>query len=308
MAVAGVSKLGMIELITSLGDAVMVEPARMREAIERLGFACPEDAAPPLVLRAHLGTLIATPVARARRFLPRRRIEGAVIACMVLSMLAHVAVLAAAMRESRDADAQAGSPRTRLVANHATGARAQQAPEVTASADDVDASPSLALPANEGQGDAQAAADDRSGALADRASEAARHFDPCASGDCGIIESGPYETSAAGKHAGADYALHPREVRELALSVVTCTVGGGCNTVSGVDQDDIRAEIARHVDELHHCFGDGATAATIEVKIDGGVQVTAKSGGAAADCLASVIGKLALRGDRGDVTLAFSAD
>jgi predicted small secreted protein len=298
----------MIELVTSLGDAVVVEPARLRDAIEKLGFACPEDAAAPLVLHARLGTLTATPVARARRFLPRRRIEGAVIACLVISMLAHSALLVWAMRGPSEPRANSGSPRTRLVANHATGARAEQAQEIKASPDEVDASPSLALPAAEGQGDEASDASELPGTNADRSSEAARHFDPCANGDCGIIESGPYETSANGKHAGSEYALHPRETRELALSVVTCTVGGGCNTVSGVDQDDIRAEIARHVDELHGCFGAGATAATIEVKIDGGVQVTAKSGGAAADCLAAVIGKLALRGDRGDVTLAFSAD
>jgi hypothetical protein len=309
----------LVEIVTRLGetivDVVVVDRRELPRAIERLGFSRPEISEAPLVVRSRLGSLVATPVPRARRYVPRGPVEAGVIVCFALSLAAHVGLLvAASTHPPAERHARTGSPRARLVANHATAARARQDTQVVASLSDDDSSLAAAPAPTVAHAPAvdptpADSAGERAGS--DKASAAARHFDPCASGDCGLIASGPYETVTSGKHAGGEYQLPQREPNEVALSVVNCTVDGGCSTVSGTDQDDIRAEISRHVGDLHGCFGNaGGGAATVELQIDEGgeVHVTAKAGGEPADCLSRVIGKLALRGRSGDVTLAFTSD
>jgi hypothetical protein len=304
-----------IEVVTRLGDSVvdvMVVPrARLGEAIVRAGFEPPEHLGVPLIVRSDLGTLVATEVGRARRYLPRGPVSWPIAVCLALSSAAHIAVVAYALAHfSADPTTRTGAARPRLVANHATAARGAEDPKPKPSLHDVDTatgaasqtSPPVASPYGQGvpQVDAR-----QQGANDSRV--AARQPDPCPGGDCGIIPSGPYETFATGKRAGSEYQLHEREKRELALSVVNCSDDGKCDTISGEDQRDIRAELARHVGDLRGCLRHGA--ATIDLTIDDGgeVHVHTKDGGEPADCIASVVAKLALHGGRGDVTLAFTA-
>jgi len=303
---------GVLEVVTRLGDTVvdvMVVPrAHLAEAIVRAGFEVPQDLALPLWIEAPLGTLVATPVARPKRDLPRGRVSGATVACMALSLAAHLGLYLVAEREApreqRDRD---GSSKPRLVANHATAARGEKSEHIVPSVTAQESAPHDARaesPAPRGHGPTKPTA--ASGGDATNAQMPALTPDPCPGGDCGIIPSGPIDTSSAAR-SGAAYSLHPREQRELALSVVNCTVEG-CNTVSGTDQDDIRAAIAGHVPDLQHCLRHGA--ATVQLNIDdaGDVHVVAKDGGEPADCIASLVAKLSLRSaGRGDVTLAFTA-
>jgi hypothetical protein len=302
-----------LEVVTRLGDTVvdvMVVPrAHLAEAIVRAGFDVPEDLALPLLIEAPLGTLVATPVTVGKRELPRGRVSRATVACITLSLAAHLALYVVAERNAaREQAGREGASRPRLVANHATAARGEKSKQTVPSVTAQESAPHDARasdPVPRGHGPPQPTA--ASGRDATNAQLAAQTPDPCAGGDCGIIPSGPIDTSAAAR-AGAAYALHPRERRELALSVMNCSVDGGCNTVSGTDQDDIRAAIAHHVGDLHDCLRHGA--ATVQVTIDeaGEVHVVAKDGGVPADCIASLVAKLPLRGaGRGDVTLAFTA-
>jgi hypothetical protein len=303
-----------LEVVTRLGDTVvdvMVVPrARLADAIVRAGFEVPEDLALPLLIEAPLATLVATPVARPQRDLPRARLSRATLACLAFSLAAHVGLYIAAERHAaREQQAgREGASRPRLVANHATAARGEKSKDVVPSVTAEQSAPREARasdPAPRGHGPPQPTT--ASGREATNAQVAAHTPDPCPGGDCGIIPSGPIDTSAAAR-SGAAYALHPRERRELALSVVNCSVDGGCNTVSGTDQDDIRAAIAGHVGDLHNCLRHGA--ATVQLNIDdaGDVHVVAKDGGEPADCIASLVAKLSLRSSgRGDVTLAFTA-
>lgn len=66
--------------------------------------------------------------------------------------------------------------------------------------------------------------------------EEARHFDPCANGDCGLIATSRFDTTTHGKQAGDAYTLPERHA--LDISVVECSVDNGCNTVSGNDQNE----------------------------------------------------------------------
>jgi hypothetical protein len=143
-----------------------------------------------------------------------------------------------------------------------------------------------------------------------RGEEAARHFDPCAGGDCGLIPTSRYATETSGKHAGDEYQLAPREPRTLATSVVECSVDGGCNTVSGSDQNEIRSQIAHHLAEVDACFTshpDSSAAVDARIEEGGTVHVSAHDARAVSGCIADVIAKLKFSAGERDVTLAFAA-
>ena len=306
--------IAVLEVVTRLGDTVvdvMVVPrARLIDAIVRAGFDVPDELALPLVIEARLGTLVATPVAPARRELPHGRMSRELVACLAMSLAAHVAlyVFAEAHAEREQAGREGAASRPRLVANHATAARGERAPQLVPSVTEQPSAPHEARTTGPiGRGEGIPRPTISSGTEATNAHVPALTPEPCVGADCGIIPSGPIDTSALA-HAGAAYALHPRERRELALSVVNCSVDGGCNTVSGTDQDDILAAMSGHVGDLHECLRHGA--ATVQLNIDdaGDVHVVAKDGGEPADCIASLVAKLSLRASgRGDVTLAFTA-
>jgi hypothetical protein len=125
-----------------------------------------------------------------------------------------------------------------------------------------------------------------------------------------LIATSRFATTSHGKQAGDDFKLAPREPRELAMSVVECSVDGGCNTVSGTDQDDIRAAIGKHIAEVDACFDqhpDASAAVDARVEELGTVHVSAHDARAASNCIADVIAKLKFSKGERDVTLAFSA-
>lgn len=212
----------------------------------------------------------------------------------------HLFIISIALR-SEDVPTSGASPRqrTRLVANHASSPRAAQADKTVASTDTIDSRqsshrrepsrPAPHAPPRERVPVAPAPApEDGTGP---RDSEMPRHFDPCADNDCGLIASAPYATAGRGREAGDDYQLRPH--RELSLSVVTCDEVLGCKTVTGDDQDDIRAEVGRHVAALDACFDTATAGATsaVEVRaVDGTIRARAHDGDALGSCLAAALG------------------
>jgi hypothetical protein len=265
-------------------------------------------------LRRGRGAIAATIVERPARSVPRPRVELRVPVYLGLSLALHLGLLAAGRDDP--GEAAPASSRPRLMARTASAPRARQAADVAPSVHDDDAAAgqlpaiAMALSADDGEPAPDVPADGTGDA--DRTHATPRDPEPCTGTDCGLIASGPYSTRGDGYHAGAEYDLAPRQPYELALSVVACTVDGGCTTTSGTDQQDIRAALAHHVAELHACFANGSAAtASIELSIDdgGGVHVKARDGDAIATCLSSVIGKLSLPGGARDhVTLAFARD
>lgn len=315
-----------LEVRTSLGDTLLelavIDRARqlgdLAAARTADGFALTWPGGEAVVragttvnLRRGLAEIAATVRAEPVQPLPRAPGDRRAAAYLALSFAAHVALLVAAF-EHRSPGPAAGPRRPRLVANHASLPHARPDTTSVASIHDDDRAsgvlPPTAMAADDGPGEAQPdPLVDKSGDD-DESHRSARDIAPCAGGDCGLIASGPYQTRG---DSGAGYDLAPRQPQELDLSVVACSVDGGCNTTSGKDQQDIRAEIARHVGELHGCFGaSAATSAAVELAIDddGNVHVTTREGDAIAGCLARVLGKLELHGGARDVTLAFARD
>jgi acetylornithine deacetylase/succinyl-diaminopimelate desuccinylase-like protein len=96
------------------------------------------------------------------------------------------------------------------------------------------------------------------------------------------------------------------------ISSETCTVDGGCTTVSGDDQKELRGELGQHVAELRGCFSrdDATTKVAVDLRIEGGraAQVSTHEENAVATCVAAIVGALGYPGDDRTVTLAFSRD
>ena len=264
-----------------------------------------------------LGELIVTPLARPTWELPRAHMGGRTIAFLGASLAVHLGVLAAAIMTPlphKPPPQSRGGSRPRLVANHTTATRAIQAPVETESAHEVDVEEQKPI----GQ-DAPPPMPEPGATKVERPqvdpgmdtekqvpTEAARHFDPCADGDCGTIATTRFDTTTRGRQAGDSYQLPERH--SLSMSVVECSVDGGCNTVSGSDQNDIRTEIGHHVAEVNECFvnhpaANASVDATVEAK--GTVRVAAHD--ETSTCIANVIAKLKFPGGERDVTLAFSA-
>ncbi len=321
-----------IQVITKLGDTV-VEHAIVHEALQvgdvlleptPAGYAARHPGRDPVTLArgdalripCGLGWTTATIVASPRGALPRPPADRRAATFLVVSLAAHLAILAIAW--PAHPEQPRGQPRRGVVANHFSAPSATPAPRESPSIDQADAStlaPSLAptpvdvpppgergavkLPAQ-----ANAANEERTHDTTE-----ARHFDPCADGDCGLIATGNYDTRPAGHHAGDDYALHAREPRALETSVVTCS-SDGCNTVSGTDQGDLRGELARHVTDLDACFerghADGPIAVDLQIDDNGDAHVVPRERNDVERCVVDVIAKLSFpRGERA-VTLAFA--
>jgi hypothetical protein len=334
-----------VEVVTTLGDTclertVVGNRARIGDMIVRAtpaGFVLRRsdgsDQALPARLSYGLGAIEVRAIVRAPRTVPRPVMDRRVIAFLASSLAVHFTVLAfASMKpiDERPPPRTQGAPRLRLVANHTTATRAERAPVVVPSTHDVDqpaeqptAEPGTATPdlpireqiASQMIGpqpqDLSASTPKPSIDLKRQSGEeAARHFDPCADGDCGLIATTRFATTSHGKQAGDDFKLAPREPHELAMSVVECSVDGGCNTVSGTDQNDIRAEIGHHIAEVDACFDqhpDASAAVDARVEELGTVHVSAHDARAASNCIADVIAKLKFSKGERDVTLAFSA-
>jgi hypothetical protein len=333
-----------VEVVTTLGDtclerAVVADGARIGNLIVRAtpaGFvlrrADGTDQALPARLPYGLGALEVRAVMRAPRTVPRPMADRRVIAFLASSLAVHFTVLAFATikADERPPPRTQGAPRPRLVANHTTATRAERAPVVVESTHDIDqpaeqptaepGTPTPDLPINAQVAsqmlgpqpqDLSAATPKPSVDLKRQSGEeAARHFDPCRDGDCGLIATTRFATTSKGKQAGDDFKLAPREPRELAMSVVECSVDGGCNTVSGTDQDDIRAAIGKHIAEVDACFDQHPDAsASVDARVEelGTVHVSAHDARAASNCIADVIAKLKFSKGERDVTLAFSA-
>jgi hypothetical protein len=251
------------------------------------------------------GWIVATAIEPPRRQLPYQTADRRALGFVAGSLMLHFAVLAVALPVQPPQPT--GAARRRLVANHVSAPRAAQAPLVTPALDREDArdlppSPDIAVTPTAAPLP-RVPNDER----VPRDTAAAHDVDPCADGDCGLIATGPYVTSATGPHAGAEYTLPDR--RPLDTSVVTCSPDTGCKTVSGDDQGEIRGEIARHVSDLDACFtgNEGASVAIdIHVNRRGTPTVAAHDRNAVATCVASVVGKLAFPAVERDVTLAFA--
>jgi hypothetical protein len=342
-------ELHRVEVVTTLGDTCVErtcvgDGARIGDFVVRrtpTGFVlrCTNgnDYALPRRLPYGLGAIEIRAVPRPRRTVPRPVVDRRVIAFLGCSLAAHFTVLAfASMKpiDERPPPRTQGAPRPRLVANHTTMTRAQPSAVVVPSTHDLDQpeqQPTIApgtmtrdLPdrsrvASQMMGpqpqDISASTPKPSPKPSvdpkkQTGEEAARHFDPCASGDCGLIATTRFATTSHGKQAGDDFKLPPRDPRTLAMSVVECSVDGGCSTVSGTDQDDIRAAIGKHIAEVDACFDQHPdTSASVDAQVGelGTVRVSAHDARAASNCIADVIAKLEFsRGER-DVTLAFSA-
>ena len=118
----------MIEVVTRLGDSVVdvcvVPRARLGEVIVRAGFEPPEHLGVPLIIRADLGTLVATEVGRVRRYLPRGKVARGVIACLALSLCAHLGVYIAAEMQPKPTG-HPGASRPRCSARWSSGCSAR---------------------------------------------------------------------------------------------------------------------------------------------------------------------------------------
>jgi hypothetical protein len=270
----------------------------------------------PARLPFGLGELIVTPFVRPTWELPRPDFDARTIAFVGASLAVHLGILTVALMTPlphRPPPQSRGGSRPRLVANHTTATRAIEAPDALESVHDVDveaqkpigeAAPP-AMPAGEIKVE-RTQVDPGMDVQKQAPSEAARHFDPCADGDCGLIATARFDTTARGRQAGDSYQLPERH--SLSMSVVECSVDGGCNTVSGNDQNDIRTEIGHHVAEVNECFvNHPAQSASVDatVEAEGTVRVAAHD--ETSTCIANVIAKLKFPGGERDVTLAFSA-
>jgi hypothetical protein len=334
-----------VEVVTTLGDtclerSVVGDGARIGDMIIRataagyvLRRSDRRDQALPVRLPYGLGAIELRAIERAPRTVPRPVADRRVITFLAASLAVHFTVLGfASMKpvDERPPPRTQGAPRPRLVANHTTATRARRAPVVVPSTHDIDqpaeqptaeqgtATPDLPIReqvASQMIGprpqDVSASTPKPSTDLKRQSGEeAARHFDPCADGDCGLIATTRFATTSHGEQAGDDFNLAPREPRELAMSVVECSVDAGCNTVSGTDQDDIRAAIGHHIAEVDACFDQHPDAsAAVDARIEelGTVHVSAHDARAASNCIADVIAKLKFSKGERDVTLAFSA-
>ena len=322
-----------IQLVTTLGtdvidDAIVHGTQRLADIVIEAtpaGYVArhPGRDAVPLVrgdelrIPCGLGTTTATIVASPRRVLPAPPLERSVVAFMALSLAAHLTVLALAA--PAHVEQHKGTPRRGIVANHFSAPAAAQAPRNTPSLDDVDRgaasmpSPELAtdLAAPHAPGIVKPTAvvhADNEDDATDH-TRAARHFDPCADGGCGLIATGNYDTTATGGHVGDNYALHERAPVELETSVVDCS-SAGCNTVSGSDEGALRGELARHVGELDTCFdhghADGPIAVDLQIDDNGDPHIAARDRSPVESCVVDVIAKLSFPHGARAVTLAFA--
>jgi hypothetical protein len=245
---------------------------------------------------------------RPERAVPHEPVDRRMLAFLAGSIGVHALVFAIAQwAPPVERPRGFGAVRPRLVANHATAARGQLAPVVLRSPHVEDTRETLTLrpqPPRTPHG-----AHAWHGEAAQRERVAARHVDPCSDGHCGAIETSPYETTTHGHAAGDEFALAPR--KPLDLSFVECSPDRGCNTVTGVDSAEIRTQLGYHVDELDACFAldPEAKTAALDIRIDRGA-VTADTHGdnPVSRCIAGIVTKLALTGDRPEVTLAFARD
>ena len=307
-----------VEVVTTLGDT----------CLERTLADIPEQ---PLPIRTPfgLGMVEVRAYVPVRGALPRPIVERRVLAFGGVSLALHCAVLVAAFRQpALPPPLTAGASRPRLVANHTTATRALRAPEITTSTHDADraelqpfvqvgdARQQVAyseIPASQiiGSQPQMITASTPQPSLDHKRQTgevAARHFDPCADGDCGLIPTTRFQTTSSGRHAGDAYRMPTR--RTLAMSVVDCSPEGGCNTVSGTDEGDLRAEIGHHVAELEACFdGNPDPTASIDAHVDdaGVVHIAAHDTRATSACIAGVVAKLKFSAGERDVTLAFTA-
>jgi len=293
-----------VEVTTMLGST----------CVDRVISRVPRDRYPELPVREPygLGERIITAAPRPTWELPRPPISARVIGFFGASFAVHLAILGAALvvpLPHKPPPQSRGASRPRLVANHTTATRAKLDPNVVESVHDEDIAPEkpLAEPAPIGKTPMELA-DPQPGDEIDqqKPTEAARHFDPCADGDCGLIATSRFETTTSGKQAGDDFKLPER--RTLDMSVVECSIDRGCSTVSGNDQDDIRSAIGRHVAEVNKCFESyPARSASVDATVaeQGSVRVAAHD--PTSQCIATVIAKLKLPGGERDVTLAFTS-
>ena len=262
----------------------------------------------PVHVRWGQATITIAVTERPKRAVPREPIDRRMLAFLVGSIAVHAVVLAIAQwAPTVDRPRGFGAPRPRLVANHATSARGQRAPIELPSPHTEDTRESIALDANPPRTPHGAQA--RRSEAAQRERVAARHDDPCSDGHCGAIETSPYETTSHGRAAGDEFALAPR--KPLDLSFVECSPERGCNTVTGVDSAEIRTELGHHVDDLDACFAldPAAKTAALDIRIDRGTVTTDTHGDSPVSrCVAGIVAKLSLTGDRPEVTLAFARD
>jgi len=336
-----------IEVVTSLGDTCLeheiVEPggrigeSRVVETRDGYVLRSPDGSehvvASSLRLPCGLGTRVLSPVARSTTAVAKRPVDRWMYAVLATSLAVHLAVLAVAFHAStqKPPARTQGSSRPRLVANHTMSMRARRDPTVVHSANEAD-QPELRLDATPGPPistppQARHVASQMTGSRRDEPStptaragadpirqpavEAARHFDPCENGDCGLIATSRYATTTTGPQAGDDYQLAPRTSRPLESSVVTCDAHGDCNTLSGNDQRDIRTEIAHHLTEIEGCFeGHAEASAAIDARVDdhGTVRVWAHDPNPVSACIAAVASKLTFASGERNVTLAFARD
>jgi hypothetical protein len=293
-----------VEVTTMLGST----------CVERAVVRVPRDCYPELPVRIPygLGELIVTKAPRPTWELPRPPASARVIAFLGASFGVHLAILAAALavpQPNKPPPRNRGASRSRLVANHTTQTRAKLAPDVVESVHDEDLAPERRLSDPTPPGTtkmALAEPDPGDDIEQQKPTEEARHFDPCANGDCGLIATSRFDTTTHGKQAGDAYTLPERHA--LDISVVECSVDNGCNTVSGNDQNDIRTAIAHHVAEVNKCF-ESYPAASASVDATVAEQGTVRVAGhdATSNCIATVIARLKLPGRERDVTLAFTS-
>jgi hypothetical protein len=293
-----------VEVTTMLGST----------CVERAVVRVPADRYPELPVRIPygLGERIVTKAPRPTWELPRPPWSARVIGFLGASFGVHLAILAAALAvppPHKPPPQSRGASRPRLVANHTTQARAKLDTDVVESVHDEDLAPEklIAEPTPPGTTSMALADPEPADDLEQqKPTEAARHFDPCANGDCGLIATSRFDTTTHGKQAGDDYKLPER--RALDISVVECSVDGGCNTVSGNDQNDIRSAIASHVAEVNQCFHRyPAASASVNATVAERGTVRFTGHDATSNCIAMVIAKLELPNNVRDVTLAFTA-
>jgi hypothetical protein len=300
-----------VEVVTKLGSTLL----DVQILFTPVHIAGVEVAEAPemLVVQQGLATIEIRAVEPPRRGLPRKPIERRAIAYVAALLVLHLTILALALPHTVERVARrAGAPRPRLVAAHTTDPRAVRAPEVVPS---VHLEDSHTAPVATAARTMPVRSPHRSHPIDDESAEpnrtSARHFDPC-DGDCDVIPTGAYETAHLAAHAGDAYELPPRPPHELVISAETCTVGEGCTTVSGSDQKELRGELGQHVADLRACFTrqEGATKVAIDLRIEGGraAAVSTHDEGAAAACVAAIVGSLPYPGEDRTVTLAFSRD
>jgi hypothetical protein len=266
----------------------------------------------PVHLPYGLGELIVSPVARPTNNLPRPPVSSRAIGFLGASFAAHLAILTAALLTplpNKPPPRSRGASRPRLVANHTTQTRAKRDTDVVESVHEQDtpAQHPIAEPVPPGKTKLAPIEPDPGPDLANqKPTEAARHFDPCADGDCGLIATSRFDTVTQGRQAGDSYQLPERHT--LSMSVEECSVESGCTTVSGSDQDDIRTAIGRHVGEVNACFhSHPAASASVDATVEAAGTVRVAAHDETSSCIAAVIAKLKLPGGERDVTLAFTS-